>query len=505
MGSCRCQGGSRRHSYPGRSRSRSRRGACSFSRPRATAAISRCSGGRRSPLDLDVEDLAAAESVGLVRLEHGVIEFRHPLARSAVYGAAGATERREAHRALADALPDRDADRRAWHLASAALGPDDAASAALEQAAARARARNAYGVAATAFERAARLAPDHEDRCRLLFAAADAASLAGFPERVIALLDEVRDGAPEAELAVRVEQLRGHVALRRGPVMRGHAILVAAAEHAAAAGQRDLAVEMLAEAAYACFCSCDTEAMRRTAARAVELAPRAARRAHGVPCHDLLGHVARAAGEGESGAAAIRDALHILEASPELQRDPSLLAWATHGPLWLREAERGRALIDQALRVAREQGAVGSLPYLLQLVARDHATSDRWSLAQAGYHEAIALARETGQRVDLGASLAGLAWLEARQGKERECRSHAAEARAVCDELGIDLFGIWAKAALGDLELGLGQPAQALKHLAESDAALRSLGIADADVFAGPGARRSPPARRGPGRGCLRR
>jgi DNA-binding CsgD family transcriptional regulator len=438
------------------------------------------------PLGLRVEDLAAAESGGLVRIEAGAVEFRHPLARSAVYTQAEAAERREAHRALAGALPDHDADRRAWHLASAALGPDDAASAALAQAAARARERHAYGVAAAAFERAARLAPVREDRCRLLFAAADAAWLAGFPERAVPLLDEVRDDAPEPELSVRVERLRGIIALRRGPVARGHEILVAAAELAAATDQHDLAVEMLAEAVYACFYSCDTVAMQRAAARIVELAPHDAS-----PRTAFLAAIAHGmslvlSGSGESGALAIGDALAILERSPELQLDPSLIAWATHGPLWLREAERGRALIDQALRIAREQGAVGSLPYLLQLVARDHATSDRWSLSEAVYAEAISLARETGQRVDLAASLAGLAWLEAHQGKEDECRTHAQEALEVCAELGIAIFKIWATTALGDLELGLGRPDRALEQLAESDAALRSMGVADVDVFAGP-------------------
>ena len=85
---------------------------------------------------LRVDDLAEAERAGLIRLAAGRLEFRHPLARSAVYGEASPEQRRAAHRALADALPDLDADRRAWHLASAAAGPDEPASAALEQAAA---------------------------------------------------------------------------------------------------------------------------------------------------------------------------------------------------------------------------------------------------------------------------------------------------------------------------------------------------------------------------------
>ena len=77
------------------------------------------------------------------------------------------------------ALPDRDVDQRAWHLAAAAVGVDEAASAALEQAATRARERSAYATAAAAFERAVRLAGDAERRAQLLLEAAEAAWLAG--------------------------------------------------------------------------------------------------------------------------------------------------------------------------------------------------------------------------------------------------------------------------------------------------------------------------------------
>ena len=59
-------------------------------------------------LDLDVGGLAAAEKAGLVRIVSGRVEFRHALARAAIYGASPPEYRREAHRALARALPDRD-------------------------------------------------------------------------------------------------------------------------------------------------------------------------------------------------------------------------------------------------------------------------------------------------------------------------------------------------------------------------------------------------------------
>src|SRR3989441_3071691 len=68
---------------------------------------------------LEIPESAAQtlESDGLLDLNAGVV-FRHPLARSAVYRAATADERSEAHLALADATdPDVDPDRRAWHRA----------------------------------------------------------------------------------------------------------------------------------------------------------------------------------------------------------------------------------------------------------------------------------------------------------------------------------------------------------------------------------------------------
>jgi len=125
-------------------------------------------------LGIDLSGLGPAEQAGLVSLGAGTVEFRHPLARSAVYADAPAGQRRAAHRAMAAVLPDRDADRRAWHMAAAAVGPDETASAALAQTAAHSRDRSAYATAAAAFERAGRLAADDERRAWLLWQAAEA-------------------------------------------------------------------------------------------------------------------------------------------------------------------------------------------------------------------------------------------------------------------------------------------------------------------------------------------
>jgi hypothetical protein len=214
-------------------------------------------------LGIDLSALAAAESAGLVTLGAGTVEFRHPLARAAIYADASAGQRRAAHRALAAVLPDRELDRRAWHLAASAVGADDPASAALEQAAVRSLDRSAYPSAAAAFERAGRLAADPERRARLLWQAAEAAWLAGLADRAITLLDEARASTSDPVLAVKVDHLAGHIAARRGPVMRGHAILTAAAGRA----DPETAVAMLADAAMACFYAGDAAGRGCPAAR----------------------------------------------------------------------------------------------------------------------------------------------------------------------------------------------------------------------------------------------
>src|SRR6185503_15259968 len=102
------------------------------------------------------------------------------------------------------------------------------------------------------------------------------------------------------------------------------------------------------------------------------------------------------------------------------------------------------------------------------------------------YSEAVALGRETGQDVALAFGLAGLAWLEARQGREAECRAHAVEGREACIRAGVTVHELWTIAALGDLELGLGRPEAALEHYLEWDALLAASGIEDADLSPAP-------------------
>jgi len=429
-------------------------------------------------LGIDLAVLADAESAGLVSLLPGMVEFRHPLARLAIYTDAPADQRRGAHRALAAALPDRDVDRRAWHLAAAAAGTDDAASAALEQAGSRARDRSAYAAAAAAFERAGRLTADGGRRVRLLREAAGAAWLAGLADHAVSLLDEARAAAGNPRELVEIDQLRGHIATHRGPVMRGHAILTAAAGRA----DPEQAVVMLAEAANACFIAGNPAEMLVVAERARSVLPAGASPRASFLAGITAGMARILGGDAAAGAEAMHEAIKLAEGSPGLRGDLQLVPWLAFAPLFLRETGAGRSLLEDALRAAQDRAAVGALPFVLNLIARDQAATDRWAVAEASYLEAIGLARESGQQTALVFGLSGLAWLQARRGRERECRDCAAEALRLCRDLGTRLHEIWVMAALGDLELGLGDAARAAVHFGRQQRLLSELAITDADL-----------------------
>jgi len=429
-------------------------------------------------LGIELAALAGAEGAGLVVLGGGTVEFRHPLARSAVYANAPAAERREAHRALAAALPDRDVDRRAWHLAAAAIGADDSASAALAQAGARSRDRSAYATASAAFERAGRLATDTERRARLLWQAAEAGWLAGLADRAVTLLEESRASTGERAGLIEIDQLAGEIAIRRGPVMRGHEILTAAAQRAAP----EQAVAMLAEAAVACFYAGNPAEMLAVAEQAQARLPGAACARARFLAASAIGIARIFGGDAAAGAEALREAISLAETSAELRDDLQLLPWLAIGPIFLREAGTGRWLLEHALRTARARAAVGALPFLLDLIARDEATTDRWAVAEATYRESIELARESDQQTALVFALSGLAWLQARRGREQECRALAAEALELSPRLGTRLHEVWATAALGELELGLGDATRAAEQFERQQRLLRDLGITDVDL-----------------------
>jgi DNA-binding CsgD family transcriptional regulator len=173
----------------------------------------------------------AAEEVGLAPMaagpaeEAGLLEigsrfrFHHPLVRSAVYRPASSEDRRRVHAALAEVTDERvDPDRRAWHRAHAAAGPDEDVAAELARSADRARARGGMAAAAAFLARAVELTSEHDHRLDRAVIAAEARLYAGEPDGARELLQGADPEVLDPLRAAQVERLRGQIAfnIQRG-------------------------------------------------------------------------------------------------------------------------------------------------------------------------------------------------------------------------------------------------------------------------------------------------
>ncbi|MGX9789854.1 helix-turn-helix transcriptional regulator [Mycobacterium sp. MMS18-G62] len=133
-----------------------------------------------------IEQLADAEDNGIVEIEHNRLRFAHPLLARGVYSSSTPTQRRQAHRRLAEVLDDPELTAR--HLALAATEADRTTLQSLDEAAELARSRGAPAASADLVELAIRLGGDTpERRIRL----ADYHFAAGTTPRARALLEEI--------------------------------------------------------------------------------------------------------------------------------------------------------------------------------------------------------------------------------------------------------------------------------------------------------------------------
>ena len=172
-------------------------------------------------LGIRVRASAPAATAGLV--EFGVrVRFRHPLVRSAAYRSMPVEMRQEMHRALAESTdPAADPDRRAWHRAQAAAGPDEEVAAELERSAGRAQGRGGLAAAAAFLERAALLTSDPARRAQRLLEAARTKRDAGDLDAALGLLVGAEDqGSLDAGQAAEIERLRGQIAFDQGRITR---------------------------------------------------------------------------------------------------------------------------------------------------------------------------------------------------------------------------------------------------------------------------------------------
>jgi DNA-binding CsgD family transcriptional regulator len=426
-------------------------------------------------------DLRPAEQAGLIDLVPGGVAFRHPLARASAYSVASLEHRRAAHLAIAAVTPD--ADRRAWHLGEAALGLDDTVADELASAAGRSQARGAHSVSATAWERSAALTTDRGRRARRLLAAGEAAALAGHGARAAALLDGAGSETGEPLLRARIDALRSAVEQRWGSLERSRDLAVRALG-ALVTHDPEAAVDAAADLITTCFLLGDTALAARTADRLEDLAGRVSDRARARAL--LTAGVARVLA-GQDGVSMIRTAIDLLATTTAGPGDDLRPSWPVVGVLFLREeSPADHRVVTEALDGLRDRSAIGSLASLLFLLARYAATTDRWEEAIAHYQEGITLARESGQTTDLTVLLAGLAWVESRTGSEQACREHAAEALSLAERHHVHLGRIWATYALGDLDLGLGRPADAQAHYGAVQAFLDRIDFRDVDVCPAP-------------------
>ena len=150
---------------------------------------------------LSASALAPAEEAGLIRLDTPAPRFTHPLVRSAVYHAAPFAERASAHLKVAEALREQP-DRYAWHLAAAAVEPDEHVASLLEDSAEQAQRRGGAAAAARYLERAAELSPGERDKARRLLAAAGLALPAGQADWVRQLAGQVLTLTSDPDLRI---------------------------------------------------------------------------------------------------------------------------------------------------------------------------------------------------------------------------------------------------------------------------------------------------------------
>ncbi|WP_157253022.1 helix-turn-helix transcriptional regulator [Nonomuraea typhae] len=392
--------------------------------------------GADSEITTGREALAELEETGLAGVSGTSVRFRHPLVRSAIHEAATPSEVRRVHAVLAELTAD---DRRAWHLAGAALGRDERVAAALVATAERARDRGGYGAAATALARAAELTPEPRARAVRLKDAAVAAWLGGRPGQAESLLAEARERADgDAALAMEVAQLRGRFELNSGNAAEAVRIL--------AAGD---SLDMLADAVEAASYVGDTAAV-------VELGRRAEAHPEGF-LRDAVAGIGLTLDGAAAGPGLLRRAL----ARAGEQEDAAGYLWATAAASYLGEPDLAAELAGRAGRVARVSGMAGQLPVVLEFVANAERIAGRLAHSQAVAEEGLELAREAGYANTEAAHLANLAVLAALRGEEESCERLAREALAIAIPHRVGLRAGVAAYALAMLDLCLGRYAAA--------------------------------------------
>src|SRR5579864_7469621 len=408
-----------------------------------------------------------AEAAGLVNLGARV-HFGHPLARSAVYLAASAGDRRAAHRALAEATDrDADADRRAWHLACAAPRPDEMVAAELERSAGRAQARGGLAAAAAFLERAAALTPDPARRAARALAAAAAKVQAGAFEAAGRLLGMAEAGPLDEFQRARADLLRARLTFGANRGNDAPPLLLKAAkrlEPIDAGLARETYLDALTAAMFAGRLASPGGSSREVS-RAARAAPRPS---HSSRAPDLLlDGFAVYFTEGYAAAAPIlRRALSAFdrETSAEMELRWLWLGCVAASHLW--DYDRWDRFSRRHLELTREAGAFSELPGALGMRAHVLFFAGELAAAASLAGEVQVVAEATGMRHAPYGAL-GLAAFRGREAETAALASAAKEEVAVRGEGNGIGMADWATALLSN---GLGRHDRALAAAEQASA-----------------------------------
>jgi DNA-binding CsgD family transcriptional regulator len=410
--------------------------------------------------------LYPAESAGLLELD-GRVRFRHPLVRSAVYRAATPHQRRRVHGALAEATDARvDPDRRAWHLAEATAGPDEAVAAELERAAGRAQARGGLAAAAAFLERAATLTREPQRHAERALEAAQAHFEAGALDDALALLDTAEAGAVDDAQRARAHLLRAQIvfASKRG----GDApqlLLRAARELEAvdASVARATYLEALSAAMFAGRLAQGAGAVEISEAALAGPPPPAEPR----PSDLLLAGLAVQFTKGyAAGAPILKEALRAFQQETVLPAQEARWLWfASWVALHLWDDEAWTVLSTRHLELVRETGALTALPFVLTNRSSVYAHAGELGVAASLEEELRAVIGATGiAPVPYGAlSIAAL------RGREAEFSELVQTSVSEAETRGEGLALTVTEMLRGTLYLGLGRYDAALAAVRDAE------------------------------------
>ena len=361
-------------------------------------------------LGIAVDALGPAEAGGLI--EFGPrMRFHHPLVRSAAYRAADMADRRAIHRALADATdPQSDPDRRAWHAANAATGPDDAVAAELGASAGRAQKRGGIAATATFLERATALTSDPARRVARAIAAAQAKRDAADPAAAHELLAVAELGPLSHLQNAQVARLRAQMefARSRGGELGSPPLAEPASQLLEAAMRLENLDDDLAREAYLEALTAAMYAGRLGEPGALPNVAEAARAAVGRvpnlqrPIDLLLSGLANLITSGTSEAAVpLRAALEQICHAPPSDGQPLRLASLglavvqeiAAGELW--DDAIWHQLASNMVRRARDSGALAVLPSALVFLAGTHIFAGEFATAATLLEEATSIAAAT--------------------------------------------------------------------------------------------------------------